>query len=188
MAAAPLVRGGAQTVLLGNSPFAPNGTVEATASGKAAPAEDYELSGSTAEGSEISVCIFERQAKRSEWIPVGGESNGIHVLSFDSIRDRATVTISGARRELAMRRPVITSLGPAGGPGPAPVGMETAAMQANPPTPAAAARDQREARMMVSDLLEIGMQQRRAYQAAKAKGSQAPAAATPPAAPPPPDN
>ena len=49
---------------------------------------------------------------------------------------------------------------------------------ASPPaiaqSPEAAAKDQREARMLVSDLLEIGVQQRKAYQEAKQKAAATP--------------
>ena len=61
---------------------------------------------------------------------------------------------------------------------PAPVSAPIAA--APPEAVGSAAREQLEARMLVSDLLEIGIQQRKAYQEAKQKA----AAATPPS----PDN
>jgi hypothetical protein len=170
--------------LVADSPFGPSGTAGAAAAG---PAEAYELAGSSVEGSEVSVCIFERQAKRSEWIPVGGISNGVHVISFDPAHDRAVVTIGGARKELSLRKSTVAAMNGTTAPAapaalaaapayvpPAPAEVEPAA----PPTVASNARDQREARMLVSDLLEIGAQQRKAYQEAKQK-----AAATTPAQP-----
>ena len=62
-----------------------------------------------------------------------------------------------------------------------PVAVATDFSAPKPESPAAAMKEQREARMLVSDLLEIGMQQRKAYQDAKAKAAGAPQ-------PPPPDN
>ncbi|HEY4988334.1 MAG TPA: hypothetical protein VII09_00930, partial [Opitutaceae bacterium] len=59
--------------LIVNSPFSSNGAKGAGVSG---PAEAYELAGSTVEGSLVTVCIFERQKKHSEWIAVGAESDG----------------------------------------------------------------------------------------------------------------
>lgn len=65
----------------------------------------------------------------------------------------------------------------------------TATAPANPPAPAtpeSQARQETEARMLVSDLLEIGMAQRKAYEEAHrraAEGKQAPANQTPPANP-----
>jgi hypothetical protein len=161
-----------QTALIADSPFAPVGASAGSAA--SAPAEAFELAGSTAQGSQVTVCIFERKNKHSEWIPVGGESNGIHVISYDGAHDTAVVTISGERKQLTMHRPVVASTNlPAGGRAAAvpvtsaPVAPIAASVPEAPANPSTAARDQREARMLVSDLLEIGVQQRKAYQDAK---------------------
>jgi hypothetical protein len=53
-------------------------------------------------------------------------------------------------------------------PAPEPVGGPPPAATATPE------QEQREARMLVSDLLEIGVQQRKAYQDAKQKAAEAP--------------
>jgi hypothetical protein len=163
-----------QGSLVGNSPFAPSGS--AAASGKAAD-QDYELAGSSSEGSNVTVCIFARQSKHSEWIPVGETSNGIHVVSFDSSRDRAVVIVSGQRKEISMRTEKVASLAP---PGPPRIDLSNPSSPlvpvVNNPQAAAATgtpeQQQREARMLVSDLLEIGVQQRKAYQDAKTKAAQ----------------
>jgi hypothetical protein len=163
------------STLVADSPFAPAGAV-ATAGN--APAEAYELAGSTVQGSAVTVCIFERQKKHSEWIPVGGDIDGIHVISFDNAHDTAVVTISGARKELSMRKSVIASTNPSPGSrlpqvassAPAEPLVPIASAPAQPPT--VAVQDQKEARMLVSDLLEIGVQQRKAYQDAKLKAAQ----------------
>jgi hypothetical protein len=167
-----------QTALVASSPFAPAG---GQAGGKAAgPAEDFELSGSSVQGSQVTICIFERQKKHSEWIPVGGDASGIHVISYDAAHDTAVVTISGARKELSMHKSaVVSSNAPAnlrgpGAPAQQPVFPIASAIPEAPNT-TAAGRDQREARMLVSDLLEIGVQQRKAFQEARQKA----AAATP---------
>jgi hypothetical protein len=171
-----------QTALIATSPFAPVGAPAGSAA--SAPAEAFELAGSTAQGSQVTVCIFERKNKRSEWIPVGGESNGVHVISYDGAHDTAVVTIAGERKQLSMHKPVVASTNhPAGGRAAAPMPVVSAPVvpvaASVPEAPAnlsTAARDQREARMLVSDLLEIGVQQRKAYQDAK----QRPAPVTPP--------
>jgi hypothetical protein len=173
-----------QTALVVNSPFAPAGGAPGAAAG--APAEAYELSGSTAQGSQVTVCIFERQKKRSEWIPVGGEMDGVHVISFDGAHDTAVVTIDGARKQISMRKAAVVSTNPAAGARPAtaapaaPVVPIASAALESPAAPTTAAQDQREARMLVSDLLEIGVQQRKAYQDAKQKAASG--------TPPPPQN
>jgi hypothetical protein len=162
--------------LVGNSPFAAAG---AASVGPNAPAEAYELSGSTVEGSDVSVCIFERQRKRSEWIPVGGDADGVKVISFDANTDTAVVVIGGARKQISMRKSVVASVNSPGGNRPAPPVIApvaplvpiASAPAAAPATPATVAQDQREARMLVSDLLEIGVQQRKAYQDAKQKAA-----------------
>jgi hypothetical protein len=163
--------------LVANSPFAPSGTVAGAA---ASNQEPYQLAGSSSEGSDVSVCIFLQQSKRSLWIPVGGEADGVHVISFDAAHDTAVVTAGGSRREISMRKSVIASAGqPASTRAPqVAVQPESApapiAAAAAGPGSEAAAKDQREARMLVSDLLEIGVQQRKAYQDAKAKAAAQP--------------
>lgn len=169
----------AGSTLVANSPFAPAGVVAGPGAG---PAEAYELAGSTVQGSDISICIFERQKKHSQWIPVGGDADGIHVVSFDAAHDTAVVTVSGVRKDLSMRKAVIASNSPTMvvGRGLQPAIAPTDLDRANAPVPIASApaqpavQDQKEARMLVSDLLEIGVQQRKAYQEAKLKAAQSP--------------
>ena len=95
-----------QTALVADSPF---GSVAGQAGSSTVKSEPYELAGSTAIGRDVLVCIFDTQAKHSEWIPVGGSSGAVHVVSYDSDRDRAVVVISGERRELALRKPTVAS-------------------------------------------------------------------------------
>jgi len=165
-----------QTSLVANSPFAPAGTA---GSAGADSMEAYELAGSSIQGSDIEVCVYNRQAKRSEWIAVGGVSGGIHVISYDPEHDRAVVTIAGARKELGLRKHSVAQSSVAiSAPVSRPV-QQTNEVVASPSpivapsseVPTAAAHDQNEARMLVSDLLEIGVQQRKAYQDAKQKSA-----------------
>jgi hypothetical protein len=168
-----------QATLVSNSPFAPNGTA---VSGSRAPAEAYELTGSSVEGPDVTVCIYERQAKHSQWIPVGGDEDGVRVVSYDPQNDTAVVVIAGARKELAMRKATVAAVGPMAASRPvqsvySPAAPTTPIASAPPVVTGTAAQEQREARMLVSDLLEIGIQQRKAYQEAKqraAAGTPAP--------------
>src|SRR5580658_3845192 len=89
LAASGLIAPGLGQTLVGNSPFAAQGH-GASAAG---PAEAYELAGATTEGSQVMVCIYERQKKHSEWIPVGGTSDGIRVVSYDAASDSAVLTV-----------------------------------------------------------------------------------------------
>lgn len=169
-----------QTTLVSASPFAPAGG--AAAAGAASAQEAYELAGSSVVGSDVLLCIFDSQAKRCEWIPVGGDAGGIHVLSYDAQNDKAVVTVSGARKELGLRKATIAALTTSSSAVVAPTRPEPrAAPGARRPQPsaAAAAHDQQEARMLVSDLLEIGVQQRKAYQEARQKAAAQPATPQP---------
>jgi hypothetical protein len=185
--AAPL---SAETALVSNSPFSPTGTADVA--GAAASNEAYELAGTSIQGSSVSVCIYEKLAKRSQWIPVGGDMDGVHVVSYNAASDKVVVTVSGARKELSMRKMVVDSAGPASAARPVPMNPVRAAQQdagsyapvassapaptpTTPAAPGAAVQDQKEARMLVSDLLEIGVQQRKAFQEAKQKAAAAPA-------------
>jgi hypothetical protein len=180
LAAAGAVAGafGQTAVLVGDSPFAPAGGAAAKA---ASSAQAYELAGSSVQGRDVLVCIFDRGAKRSNWIPVGGTSGAIHILSYDADRDRAVLTIAGERKELTLRTAAVASSGVAVAerqPAPAAAAAPSVAAVGAPPPAATAvtnaAREQQEARMLVSDLLEIGVQQRKAYQEARQKAAQAP--------------
>jgi hypothetical protein len=176
-----LLAGGAaafgQGALVVHSPFGPAGGASGGAGGTP---EAYELAGSTVQGKDVAVCIFERQAKHSRWIPVGGVTDGIRVISFDAAHDVAVVSVEGAIKELAMRKPTIAPLGsqsmavaePAA-PAPPPPQVVGNAAGASPKSAQVIAQEQREARMLVSDLLEIGVQQRKAYQEAKRKAAEA---------------
>jgi hypothetical protein len=172
----------AQTTLVADSPFAPSG---AAAGGARGAPEAYELAGSTVQGSQVTVCIYQARTKRSQWINVGGVSDGIKVISFDPVHDTAVVLVAGNTKQLALRKPTASSKGPAAAP--QPIAMEATpqavipnspppTVAAEPSTPEAALREQREARMLVSDLLDIGVQQRKAYQEARQRA----AAGTPP--------
>jgi hypothetical protein len=166
----------AQGSLVGRSPFSP---AAGSAGLAGAPPEAYELAGSAVQGGEVTVCIFERQAKHTRWIPVGGITDGIHVISFDADRDRAVVNVEGTIKELTMRKATVAALGsssmvmalPAA---PAQEAQPVSANAEDAPkkSPAVLAQEQREARMLVSDLLEIGVQQRKAYQEAKRKAAE----------------
>ncbi len=177
LAVAPMVAGG-QPAPSSDSPFAP-AAVQGQA---AAPTADYDLSGAITTSKGIQVCIFDRMAKRSRWIPVGTEQGGIQVLEFDPATDQAVVRVNGESRVLHMLKPVVVAA--PFEPSPAVVQMGVGGAQdinvGKAPVPAAGyvkplaeERAEREARMFVSDLLEIGQQQRKAYEEAQKKAAAA---------------
>ena len=150
------------------SPFAPvqeAGVVKETKG-------EYELSGVTKIGDKTMGCIEEVSKKKSRWISVGGKADGIELVSCDLAKGEAVVNAGGRQLVLLLRKsstiksPSVVSLplsnetGPAGGKLPALVPLTTKEEQ------------EREARMLVSDLLEIGMRQRKAYEEAQRKAGE----------------
>lgn len=169
--------GRAQTALPKESPFMP---APGSAVAAAPTNETLELGGFSGTGQTTVVCITDIQAKRSHWIPVGSTTEGIKVLSFDAAKDQATITVGGQQKTLRMRKSTVAAAGTAA------AGFATAAPAAvtptqgvpqPPPAPGSIAQQETEARMLVSDLLEIGIQQRKAYEEAQKKADQEKAAA-----------
>lgn len=179
------------------SPFVPAPT-PATAPTTTAP-ENYELAAISTIGTKTTVSIYDKAAKKGRWIRVGESSDGIQVLRFDPRREQVVVRIqNGPEKTLSLRTststPVVTtsSLSAVSPPIPLPPvkpESEPAVLaDAPPPTPASAtpppapgtpAYQEHEARMLVSDLLEIGMAQRKAYEDAQRKAAESAANATP---------
>jgi len=180
------------------SPFAPPGT-PASESG-AAPAESLEFAGVSSVGKRTDLIFQDREAKRTLWIGVGEAKAGVQVVAYDSRREQAILKVDGVDKVLPLRKgsrptgtPVATPA-PVTAPDAPPPGVafaqplaglgQSEAVGDSPPTlkpvpPAAPQRQEAEARMLVSDLLEIGMAQRRAYEEAQRRQAQA----NPPSAP-----
>jgi hypothetical protein len=201
----------AQTPLPANSPFAPAGAPASANAGK----ETLEFSGVSSMGKKTILIFKDTATKKQSWVPVGETSDGITVVSYDAKAEQAVVKINGAQKLLALRAasaPAVTAPATA----PAPTGFATPpaapvqpaqptppaaqpagdapAKPATPQTPAEQVKAETEARMLVSDLLEIGMAQRKAYEEAQRKsadGSNAqpasaqPTSTTQPTTPPP---
>ncbi|QYM79892.1 hypothetical protein K0B96_04550 [Horticoccus luteus] len=155
--------------MLTDSPFLP----PAGATLIAPPPETLQLSGVIASGESVLVNLTDSQTKRSLWIPVGKTVDDIEVLSCDLKTDTVVVRAKGQVKTLKLRTATIVTapasapLAPsviASGPDGAPAPLLTQAEQ------------EREARMLVSDLLEIGLQQRKAYEEAQRKAAAAKAA------------
>ena len=173
--------------LASESPFLPHADANsATATADSA----YEFVGMTTMGDETLISVTRMKDKVSVWIPVGKTVSEITAVSYDPKADRAVIRAGGQTLTLTMRKasvvvgPLATPLVPAAHTLPAPAGpMSDAAIVAGLPSKPISAQEQKEfeARMMVSDLLEIGQQQRRAYEEAQRKAAAAAKArATPP--------
>jgi hypothetical protein len=174
--------------------------------------ETLEFAGISSVGSRTDFIIHDRSTKKSFWIGMGESKNGISLVSHDPKRDLLTLTFNGTQKQLPLRKgvagpgrgsaapavaiqtanqsPLETSIQqpppppalPTPTPDPQPTVVEN---KPAPTTPAQEAiiKQETEARNLVSDLLEIGMAQRRAYEEAQRRNSGANPAEPQPEAP-----
>lgn len=172
------------------SPFLPPANAASPAT---AGATAYELTGMSVAGKATLLSITRVRDKRSVWVPVGKSSGEITAISYDPKTDQATIRAEGKVLTLTMRKSAVVS-GPAASqlhPQPASAAAAGATKSGTPnqpvaiPPPPANAQEEKEteARMLVTDLLEIGQQQRKAYEEAQrqaaAKGKPSPASKPP---------
>jgi len=169
-------RASAQIGLSASSPFVSGPS--AAAAGLSA--EQFQLAGASTTDNTAAVCIYDTKNKRSRWIAVGATDAGIQVLSYDAANDLAVVKVNGTQKLLAQRKAiVVASAIPVAAQASASsfAAGEAAAANGAPPLvnpaeagkPPEVVKQEREARMLVSDLLEIGIQQRKAYEEAQKK-------------------
>jgi hypothetical protein len=114
------------------------------------------------------VCIYDVGGRRSHWSGVGEVDDGVQVVSYDATADEAVVRINGVQQTLELRREAAGG-GSFGSFVPAPVYLTGPAPR---PLSAEAARKQREARMLVADLMDIGMRERQANEEAERQAAQ----------------
>jgi hypothetical protein len=154
---------GAQAPLK-ESPFLP--PVLESAPGKTAV--DYELAGMSVAGKATLLSITRVRDKRSTWVPVGQTVGDITAVSYDPKTDQATIRVEGKLLTISMRKSVVVSAPVVRPSVPANSKPATLPVVAIPPPPANAQEEKEtEARMLVTDLLEIGQEQRRAYEEAQ---------------------
>lgn len=174
-------------------------------------AETIEFAGVTTVGKSTDLIFYDKTAKKSRTVPLGGETvEGIQVLRYEADKQQAVVKINGAQKTLPLRK----GAGPVNAPNPVaatPTGFNVPSPAPLPTTPALAntsgqapwsqapaatpalsgnapaqpvttapapvpadpvQRQEQEARMLVSDLLEIGMAQRKAYEEAQRRAQE----------------
>ncbi len=187
----------AQNALPKESPF---GRPSNAPTAAVAPDEQFEFAGVSLMGSRTDLILYDKAAKKSRWITLGETVEGVSALNYNSQREEAIVRIRGTEKTLPLRKPSpVRSAAPAMPANAAP-GITTLPANAAPaitltsaaPAPVPVnpqAKAETEARMLVSDLLEIGMAQRRAYEEAQRKAAGAgkagvnqPGSVTPPRA------
>ena len=165
----------AQTALPKESPFLP--APGAAASEGTTTQDGLELAGVSSTAKNTLVCIYNNQTKRSHWIPVSATVEGIKVLAYDAALDQVSLSVGGQQKILRLRKATISGSGVTNSnPGAAAAGFANPAVMPitqgtpqPPPAPGSIAQQETEARMLVSDLLEIGIQQRKAYEDAQKK-------------------
>lgn len=135
-----------------------------------------QLSGISTLGGQSMFNFVDTRTNRSFWVPLKGTVNGFTVLSYEPGSDTVVVDRGGMQRSVRLRQAKIVSMAAPVTQAPAPVveppmrppsGMPATVVRtpdggeiANPKTPQEIAQAETEARMMVSDLLEISMQER----------------------------
>jgi hypothetical protein len=145
-----------------DSPFLSPGEESPGSASGARPA--FELAGGSVTSSGSEVCIYDVNAKRSHWIGVGDADGAIQVVSYDAAGDQAVVRIDGVQQTLDLRKeaasPNPSSITPFVAAGATVTGAR------EPVISVEEARARRESRMLVTDLMDIGMRQRQAHEAA----------------------
>lgn len=147
------------------SPFLPPPSDPAAANQSATAQESLEFTGVIVTGKTILLNVTDTQSKKSFWVGVGKSEEGIEAIGYDRRQDAATVKVRGETKRLVMKQPVVV-----GSSGTSAAIVPVAPVVPLPP-PSTPAEAEREARMLVSDLLEIGMQQRKAYEEAQRKAA-----------------
>ncbi len=155
--------------LRAQSPFLPASTPPAATSASTDGAlAALQLSGISVIGDDQRFNLVDSRNKRSFWIALRETQEGFTVESYDAASDAVVVRRGGETRRLELRQSRIVVTEPvsaapvivAGGD-PAPgVRREGVDEIRNPQTPAQIKQAEFEARMLVSDLLELSMQER----------------------------
>ena len=156
--------------LPGASPFVP------AADRNGVPAGDtrYQLGGIINNGGKLMASITRLSNKQSYWIAVGETVGEITVLRCDPDKDQATIRAGSEQLTLTLRHPVVQAGTGIGTTAVATADVPRPDAAPTPPLPPPAGPpevQEREARMLVSDLLDIGQQHRKAYEEAQRKAA-----------------
>jgi hypothetical protein len=169
----------AENSLPQTSPFLPAG---GTTTVVAMQPETLEFAGVSVVAKQTLISLYDIREKKGRWIAVGTKSEGIEVVSYDGAHDQVVVRQGGQLKTLTLRKPGKVTGTPAsqvagGYVTPAPLvapttGAAPVAPNPNlPKKPLTVAQQEEEARMFVADMLDIGMQNRKAYEEAQKKAA-----------------
>jgi len=145
----------------------------------------YGLLGMTVVGKQTLLSISRLSDKRSFWVPLGETVAEVTAVSYDSKSDEAVIRADGRMLTLTLRKGVVlprSAMPVEAARSPAPVTPAPAAEAVQVPSGPMTVQQEKEmeARMLVTDLLEIGQEQRKAYElaqrqaAARANGLKVP--------------
>lgn len=109
------------------SPFLPPSTSTSPEVTENAP---LQFCGYMGAGEDARYCLFDPASRRSVWLPVGGESTGMRLESFDP--EARTVQVVHGGRTLTLKLQTPTPAGGGGGGGPALTGPLPVAGQGQP--------------------------------------------------------
>jgi hypothetical protein len=150
-----------------------------------AAADTLEFAGVSMLKKQTMVSLYDTREKRGRWIAVGAKADGIEVVSYDANHDQVVVKQGGQLKILTLRKPnklpanplTVAAPAPAFGATATPMPVQPVVASTEPKKPLTQAQQEEEARMFVADMLDIGMQSRKAYEEAQKKAEAEKAAA-----------
>ncbi len=96
------------------SPFLPpdSGRPAAPAAPPAATLANLQFASVLSFGRETLISVFDVRTNEGVWIPVGGEADGIRVITYDPDNEEVTVLSAGVTARLKLREANFTTGGP----------------------------------------------------------------------------
>jgi hypothetical protein len=134
------------------SPFLPPDSAKPAAPAVPAPTlANLQFASVLSFGRETLISVYDVRTDEGVWIPVGGEADGIRVITYDPENEEVTVLSSGVTARLKLREANFATGG---------LIRPLPTLEEEYGRPLTVEEQEREARMLVSDLLEIGMKER----------------------------
>ena len=134
--------------LAAKSPFEP---AQAEAARIPPAGGTLQLCGVSETEGRVTLCLVDSLAKRSRWISVGDTVDGITAVSYRAESETALVRVGVSLQTLALKGGTVRTSG------------------AGTPSSKDTKRQEREARMLVSDIVDAGAEQRKANEKAAKK-------------------
>jgi hypothetical protein len=134
------------------SPFLPPDTGRAAPVSVPAPTlTNLQFASVLSFGREVLISVYDVRTNEGVWIPVGGEAQGIRIVTYDPENEEVTVLSAGVTARLKLREAQFVGVG---------IFRPLPTLEQEYGRPLTVEEEETEARMLVSDLLEIGMEER----------------------------